>query len=103
MNTPNSKEVTVLALVTIVDQDSDAFKAYMEITQVLLQDAGAEIVQHFSVNEVIVGDRPAKSMMIVRYPSREAVDSVFLSDDYKSIIPIRDVAFSEYHISLVEN
>ena len=73
------------------------------VTGPLLERAGAEIVKRFSVNEVVVGHRPAKTVVIVKYPSRAAVESVFGSPEYQAIKPVRDRAFSDYHVSIASD
>lgn len=92
--------VQVIAFVTINEDNPLALAKYLETTTPLLEDAGAEIVQRFLVSEVVVGHKPAQSVVIVNYPSREAVDRVFKSAAYEALIPIRDKAFSEYHVSI---
>ena len=93
--------VLVLALVTINEAEPYALAKYLDATIPLLDEVGAKIIQRFDVNEVVVGRRPAHSVMIVEYPDREAVDKVFTSATYKSIVPYRDKAFLDYHISVV--
>jgi uncharacterized protein (DUF1330 family) len=93
--------VQILALVTINEDQPQALGQYLEATMPLLEAAGAKIVQRFVIAEQIVGQTPSQSVMIVEYPSREAVDMVFGSDVYKEIVPVREKAFSSYHVSLV--
>lgn len=94
--------VTVLAMVTINEREGDALERYLEVTAPLLEAANAVVTQMFTLNEAVVGHRPAKRVIMVEYPNREAVDSVFNSEEYKSLIPIRDRAFSSYDISIAE-
>ena len=93
--------VTVIALVTVCDDCPAELAAYFQVTGPLLQRAGARIIKRFEINEVIVGHRPARSVIIVEFPNRAAVDQVFDSPEYESIIPIRDLAFLNYQISIV--
>ncbi|MEJ5218285.1 DUF1330 domain-containing protein [Cognatishimia sp. D5M38] len=95
--------VTVVALVSVNEDEPFALGEYFRITGPLLERAGAEIVKRFTVNEVVVGHRPAKTVMIVKYPDRAAVESVFGSPEYQSVKKIRDQAFSEYHVSIASD
>lgn len=95
--------VTVIALVSIVEEEPWALAEYFRVTAPLLKNAGAEIKKRFSVNEVIVGHRPARMVIMVEYPNRAAVSSVFDSAEYEAIKPIRDKAFSEYHVTIVSD
>ncbi|WP_425655739.1 DUF1330 domain-containing protein [Roseobacter sp. EG26] len=93
--------VKVLALVTINEHQPRALASYLKATGPLLEAVGAKIVQRFTVSEAVVGKKPAQSVMIVDYPNREAVGLVFGSQIYQDIIPIRDTAFIDYHVSVV--
>lgn len=92
--------VKVIALVTINEDQPVALAQYLAATGPLLDAAGGKILQRFVVQDVVVGKKPAQSVMIVEYPDRAAVDAVFGSQIYKDIIPIRDTAFSTYDVSV---
>jgi uncharacterized protein (DUF1330 family) len=94
--------VTVVALVTVREDRPVDLAAYLEATAPLLAKARARIVKRFKVNEIVAGRSPAQTVVIVEYPDRTAVDLVFGSEEYQKIIPCRDRAFSEYHVSVVE-
>lgn len=92
--------VKVIALVTINDDEPMALASYLAATGPLLEAVGAKMIQRFLVQEAVVGNKPAQSVMIVEYPNRQAVDAVFNSQVYKDIVPIRDRAFSTYNVSV---
>ena len=94
--------VTVLAFVTISEDAPDALAAYFRVTDPLLKQAGAHIVKRFAVNDVVVGSNPSQTVVIVEYPSREAVNSVFNSPEYAAVRETRDGAFSTYAITSVD-
>lgn len=93
--------VKVIALVTINDDAPLALAQYLDVTTPLLEKAGAKIIQRFTLNEAVVGKRPAQSVVIVEYPSKEAVSDVFDSTEYQAIKSVRDRAFSNYQVSIV--
>ena len=93
--------VFIIACVTINPDEPDAYRVYLETTAPLLERAGATISQHFGVSDVVVGNKPAESVMIVEYPNLEAVHDLFDSPEYNSIIPLRDRAFSTYSVSVI--
>ena len=95
--------VTVFAMLTVNDDNPQALAKYFEITGPLLEAAGARILQRFEIHDVIVGETPAKSVVIVEYPDMEALKSVFESTEYKAITEIRDAAFLTYQVSVVGN
>lgn len=95
--------VTVLAFVTIAEDAPDALAAYFRVTDPLLKRAGARIIKRFEVNDVVVGTNPSQTVVMVEYPSREAVDSVFKSPEYAAVKATRDRAFSTYSITIVDD
>jgi uncharacterized protein (DUF1330 family) len=95
--------VTVLAFVTISENAPDALAAYFRVTDPLLKRAGARIIKRFAVNDVVVGTHPSQTVVMVEYPSREAVDSVFKSAEYAAVKATRDRAFSTYAITIVDD
>lgn len=92
--------VTVVALLTINDAEPAALGEYFRITTPLLERARARIVRRFTLNETLVGARPAQMAVIVEYPDRSSVDMVFGSSEYRSAIPARDRAFLKYEVSI---
>lgn len=92
--------VTVMAMVTFNDDEPLALAEYLRVTGPLLERAGAKITKTFDINEVVVGHRPAKKVFIVEYPDKASVDQVFQSAEYQAVIPSRDLAFSDYSITI---
>ncbi|MFK7751586.1 MAG: DUF1330 domain-containing protein [Sedimentitalea sp.] len=95
--------VTVVAMVSINDDEPRALAEYFQVTGPLLRDAGAKIVKRFHLQEVVVGQTAPKSVIIVEYPSTEAVSKVFHSDAYRQIEAVRDRAFSQYSVTVVSD
>ena len=95
--------VTVLAFVTIAEDAPEALAAYFEVTDPLLKRAGARIVKRFSIKDVVVGRSPTKTVVMVEYPNREAVEMVFGSPEYAAVTRIRDRAFRDYAITIVDD
>lgn len=95
--------VTVLAFVTVDEDAPEALAAYLNATDPLLRRAGAQIVKRFAITDVVVGSHPARTVVMVNYPSREAVESVFGSPEYAAITPLRDRAFTDYSITIVDD
>jgi uncharacterized protein (DUF1330 family) len=95
--------VKVIAFVTIAEDAPDALAAYFKVTEPLLKRAGAQIVKRFAITDVVVGPHPAKTVVIVDYPSRAAVESVFGSPEHAEVIEIRNRAFLDYSITIVDD
>lgn len=94
--------VHVLALTTVNPDNPEALSAYIATTTPLLKEAGAEIVERYYVVEPIVGGPPAKVVTVVRYPDREAIRHVFEHAEYQTLREIREAAFLDYQINIVD-
>ena len=92
--------VVVLALVTLNEDEPQALAKYLELTEPVIQRVGGRIANRYQV-EGIVGEEPARTVVIVEYPSKEAVDHVFSSPEYEAAKPYRDIAFSSYSVNLL--
>ncbi|MGH1465800.1 MAG: DUF1330 domain-containing protein [Cognatishimia sp.] len=92
--------VTVVAMTSINEEEPMALAEYLRVTGPLLERAGAKILKRFTINEVVVGHRPAKTVFIVEYPDKAAVNSVFGSPEYRAIREIRDSAFTSYSVTV---
>lgn len=95
--------VTVLAFVSIAEDAPEALAAYFKVTGPLLHRAGAKIINRFAVTDVMVGTRPAQTVVIVKYPNREAVDMVFGSPEYATLGDVKKRAFRDYAITIVDD
>lgn len=93
--------VFVIACLTVNPDAPEAYQQYLTATAPLLEQAGAKITQHFPVGDVVVGDRMAETMMVVEYPSLDAMHGLFQSEVYTAVIPIRDKAFITYNVSII--
>ncbi len=94
--------VTVIALVSINEDQPYALAKYLEHTEPLLEWVGTKIISRYSLERELVGELKAKTVIIVEYPGQSAVEEVFKSDEYARAIPDRDGAFSEYSIHIAE-
>ncbi len=94
--------VQLVASLTINPDEPEALAKYLETTTPLIEKVGAKVVQQIELGTPVVGEAPCKLLMMVEYPSHAAIEAVFESDEYKSIIPIREKAFTDYNICIVK-
>lgn len=90
--------VTVIGLVSVNEDQAYALGKYLEITEPLLASVGARIVDRYVLESQVVGNGQVQTVVVVEYPSKEAVDRVFHSSEYERAIPFRDKAFAEYSV-----
>ncbi len=95
--------IQVVASLTINPDEPEALESYFAAAMPLIENAGATVAQQIELGDPIVGETPSQLLMLVDYPSLDAVDAVFRSPAYQSMIPIRDRAFLKYNICYVSN
>lgn len=89
-----------MALVTFDEEAPQALAEYLRGMAPLLERAGARLIRRIAVNRMMLGPRPAQSVLLVEYPNRAAVDLVLKSPDYRRLATTRQKAFLEYEISI---
>jgi uncharacterized protein (DUF1330 family) len=77
-------------------------KEYQGIAGPLLLQEGGEIILRNKVTKVIAGESQTQMIILAQYPTREAIERIFNSDEYKTIIPLRDKGFSQIDILISE-
>lgn len=92
--------ITVMIEFSINDDQPHAMAKYLEVASVLLRRVGAKMIKRVRLPDNEDG-APAKWVVSINFPHREAVDGVFNSVDYQEIIPLRDLAFSRYQFSVL--
>ena len=94
--------VKVIALLTIREDEPKALAEYLDRAEPILSRSGARIAARYAVTDTLVGDPTVKTMVVVEYPSREAVRDALESPEYAALKPLRDRAFAHYQISVVD-
>lgn len=95
--------MTIKVIATIEIADEVEAGQYFAATMPLLEAAGAEIIDQMTVDHAVVGERVGAQIFVVIYPDMAALNSVFESQAYKNVIPVRDKAFSKYSINVIKN
>ena len=76
-----------------------AVREYLGGVLPLLLGAGGNLVRRLKQHRAIHG-RPAGMVLVMDFDSADAIASMFESDEYKALVPVRDRGFSEMNISL---
>ncbi len=95
--------VQVVASMAFNPQEPEALQTYFDVAMPLLQKVGAKVAQKIEVRDPVIGVKASEIVMLVDYPSYDAIDRVFESDEYKAVIPIRDKAFLKYNVCIVND
>ena len=85
--------VTVIEFNSVDDDQAFALSKHLDVMESLLAAVSAKTVSRYSLDEDVVGMRPARTMVVMEFPSRAAIDQVFNSHEYAEAKPYRDLAF----------
>jgi uncharacterized protein (DUF1330 family) len=72
-------------------------QTYLMAVMPLLLQAGGNLVKKQRVTNIIHG-RPAGMVLVMDFESADAIESIFNSDAYGDLIPVRDKGFIEMNI-----
>jgi len=76
-------------------------QSYMQQANPLLAGLGGGAATRMKVSEVIAGDGTA-IVLVMDFPSKEALSAFFASDEYQALIPTRDRGFKSMNIWIAE-
>ena len=76
-------------------------KTYMEKANPLLAKLGGGDAKRMKVSEVVNGNATA-IVMVMDFPSKEALSAFFASEEYQALIPGRDRGFKSINIWIAE-
>lgn len=82
--------------------DSPEFKEYSKRSNANGETHGGVVLKKYSIKENLGQGEKPDFILIVEYPSYEIAVDTFTCEEYKSIIPLRDVAFKTVKILLVK-
>lgn len=94
--------IQLVASMTTNPDETEAYETYLKGAMALIEHVGARITQRIELGAPIIGEVPAKILLLVEYPNHASVRRIFDSAAYKALIPFRDRAFLDYNICLVE-
>ena len=79
----------------------ESVQAYLHGVMPVLLGAGGRLVKRLKVGEVISG-KPSDMVLVMDFDSSEAITTLFASDEYAALIPVRDQGFAEMNILLTK-
>ncbi|MEO0689709.1 MAG: DUF1330 domain-containing protein [Pseudomonadota bacterium] len=91
--------MTITAFFSVMPNpdSADALQAYSEKAGPMLGAIGGTNGRRVKIGDAIIGDQPGFAMaMMMDFPSREALEGMFASEEYKELIPLREAAFASF-------
>ena len=77
--------------------EMESVQSYLKGVMPLLIGAGGALVKRLKVAKIVNG-RPSGMVLVMDFPSEEAVEELFASDAYQALVETRDTGFSEMNI-----
>lgn len=74
------------------DED-ESMQTYLKGVMPLLMEAGGQLVKRLKVKGSITGKPPYGMMLVMDFPDREKVESMFASEAYAALLPARNKGF----------
>lgn len=88
---------TLVVTATPNPEHMDSVQAYLAGVMPLLLGAGGQPVKRLKVSDVMNGN-PSGMVLVMDFPSADAIRETLTSTEYQIIIPERDRGFSEMNI-----
>jgi len=82
--------------------NSPEFAEYSQRSNTNGEAFGGEVQAKYMIKENLGQNEAPHFVIIVDYPSEDAAKKAWSSEEYKAILPLRDVAFKEVKILLTK-
>ncbi len=83
--------------------ETEEFKEYSKRSNANGEKNGGVVLSKYVIDQNLGNGSAPDFILVVEYPSREKAIEIFTNEEYKSIIPLRDIAFKEVNILITKN
>ena len=94
-----NEKATLVVTAVPNPNEMESVQAYLQNVMPLLLGAGGKLVKRLKAGKLING-KPSGMVLVMDFDSDEAITALFESDEYASLIPMRDKGFTEMNILL---
>lgn len=102
LNNSNMSSKTLMIVNAILNpEQKEAFAAYSEQSAAVFKSAGAVPVGKYKVSTTLVGTKKPHIIAVMEFPDEQTILDVFDSEAYKKLLPLRDKAFKELDVFIV--
>lgn len=96
-----SAKTTLVVTAVPNPEEMESVQSYLQGVLPLLKGAGGTPVKRLKVETIIHGN-PSGMVLVMDFDSPDHINKMFSSDEYSSLIPIRDKGFSEMNIVVTQ-
>jgi len=94
------EEKTTLVVTAVPNpKEMESVQEYLHGVLPLLKGAGGKLVKRLKLNKPIHG-KPSGMVLVMDFDSADAITTMFGSEDYAALVPLRDRGFAEMNIQL---
>lgn len=93
-------KVTLVVTATPNSNEMESVQAYLKGVFPLLMSAGGQLVKRLNVEEAIGGEQNSGMILVMDFESKDKVVSMFASEEYKALIPVRDRGFAKMNMMI---
>ena len=93
--------VQIVALTALNPGAENALHKYLSVVGPLMESANAKILHRYELAESIAGSNDCQFVTIIEYPDQAAISKVFDSEEYKTLVEVKKLAFSNYQVNVV--
>ena len=94
-----SDKTTLVVTAVPNPNEMESVQEYLQGVLPLLMGAGGKLVKRLKVDKPIHGN-PSGMVMVMDFDSANAITTMFESDEYAALVPVRDRGFAEMNIQL---
>ena len=97
-----SDQITLVVTASPNPNEMEAVQDYVTKAGPLLAGAGGIPVKRLKITDVFFGDKSFAILLVMDFPSKQAVVDMFNSDAYQALVPSRDKGFFQVNIFFAE-
>jgi uncharacterized protein (DUF1330 family) len=94
-----SEKATLVVTAIPNPNETESMQQYLKGVLPLFTGAGGKLVKRLKVDRNIHGN-PSGMVLVMDFDSAEAITTMFESEDYAALVPVRDRGFAEMNIQL---
>jgi uncharacterized protein (DUF1330 family) len=101
---PDMTDKTTLIVTSNPNPDQqEALKEYVQGVMPLLLNLGGVVIKRSTITDTYHGEKHFTFLLVMDFPSKKALKDMFESDNYKSLIQIREKGFKTIDIFFADN
>jgi uncharacterized protein (DUF1330 family) len=97
-----AEKTVMIVRATVNPVEISAFEHYTKNAGPLFKKAGGTPVAKYQLAERVVGTADGQFLVIMEFPNKEAIRSVFESAEYKALLPARDKGYLSLNVFIGE-